>query len=90
MKKLYEGDDVALVAMAGYKTCTFEQAKYYIVYGRPFGLNSFKNYMGVIWICTAFQKTNFYGHSVIVVRYFQERIQKVDFCSFFPAKSFAD
>ena len=43
MKKLYEGDDVALVAMAGYKTCTFEQAKYYVVYGRPLGLNSFKN-----------------------------------------------
>jgi hypothetical protein len=30
-KKLYEGDDVALVAMAGYETCTFEQAKYYVV-----------------------------------------------------------
>ena len=43
MKKLYEGDDVALVAMAGYETCTFEQAKYYVVYGRPFRLNSFKN-----------------------------------------------
>jgi hypothetical protein len=31
MKKLYEGDDVALVAMAGHETCTFEQAKYYVV-----------------------------------------------------------
>ena len=41
--------------------------------------------MDVIWSYTAFQKTNFYGHSIMVVRYFQERIQKVDFCPFSPA-----